>query len=165
MPGSGKSTLGQALAAALVRPLVDLDEIIEVSVGKTVKQIFAEDGEAAFRQYERESLETVLAQSAPYVLATGGGTPCFYDSAERMNAAGMSIFLDTPLEELLVRLHNSDEQRPLLAEHQQDAGALRARVEQLLDLRRPFYMKAHIHLRGDNLQLSHVLEKLAAPED
>jgi shikimate kinase len=73
MMGSGKSTVGQALAVRLARPFADSDALIEARTGQTVKQIFAERGEAAFRSEESEVLEEALSSPTPAVIAAAGG--------------------------------------------------------------------------------------------
>ena len=73
MMGSGKSTVGRLVAQRLDRPLVDTDAVIEATTGRTVRQIFAEDGEPAFRALETQVLRESLAAEVPCVLAAAGG--------------------------------------------------------------------------------------------
>jgi shikimate kinase len=73
MMGAGKSTVGRILAERLGRPLVDTDQRIEASTGRTVRQIFADEGEAAFRALETQVLRDSLVQSEPSVIAAAGG--------------------------------------------------------------------------------------------
>ena len=85
--GSGKSTLGKALASRCEVRFIDLDDYIEERSGKTIKKIFATEGEAAFRDLERRMLVEVSGFDNVLV-ACGGGTPCFGDNMELMNEHG-----------------------------------------------------------------------------
>ena len=73
MMGSGKSTVARIVAERLGRPLVDTDQLVETRAGRTIRSIFAEDGEQAFRSLETEALTSALADGVPAVIATGGG--------------------------------------------------------------------------------------------
>lgn len=88
---SGKSSVGQRLAEMLNCPYTDLDEVIEKAAGKDIPQIFADDGESAFRQLEHEQLQSVINQ--PGVLATGGGTPVREDNQEILMKSSAFIVL------------------------------------------------------------------------
>lgn len=142
--GSGKSFVGRQLASLLGSPFIDLDEVIEARAGKTISHLFAEDGEAVFRRLETEALRATAALPA-FVLATGGGAPCFHENMDWMNANGITVFLDPDLEVLLARLEAGRAHRPLL----QSAAALQQLVEERLAARRPVYEKARVHLRGE----------------
>ena len=77
MPGSGKTTLGKRLAREMLMPFVDLDKEIERREGKSDQQLFSESGEDYFRQVESKELIEWAASPKSFVMATGGGTPCF----------------------------------------------------------------------------------------
>ena len=83
--GAGKTTVGKALAKALGLPFYDLDWYIETRMRRTVKQIFDESGEEGFRRIEHNMLHEV-AEFENVVVSCGGGTPCFYDNIDYMNA-------------------------------------------------------------------------------
>lgn len=135
--GSGKSTVGQLLAARLKCAFVDLDERIERAEGRTISEIFAADGEPAFRAIETRELRKLLgeARAAPSaVVALGGGV--FAQAENRrllQDSGGLTVFLDCPLEELQRRCHGF-EHRPLA----RDPHAARA----LFEARLPFYRQA-----------------------
>jgi shikimate kinase len=97
MPGCGKSKVGRILAERLHLPFVDLDVVIAGAEGMEINRIFAERGEPWFRELEARWLRESSAVPA-FVMATGGGAPCFYGNMEYMNGAGISVFLDVPLE-------------------------------------------------------------------
>ena len=92
MPGSGKTTLGLQLAEALQLPFVDLDKEIEKHEGKSVPDIFSQQGEAHFRQVESKLLKEWSASGKTFIMATGGGAPCNHHGIEVINRSGLSIF-------------------------------------------------------------------------
>lgn len=132
--GSGKTTVGRRLAAALDMQFVDMDLYIEKKTGMTVKEIFAEYGELHFRALETETVKE-LAQSNHFVIATGGGTLMQPQNVEASIKAAVPSIISTyrwpPLQE---RLKN-DKRRPLL-----QTPDRRAVIERLLNERRPKYL-------------------------
>lgn len=137
--GSGKTYWGRRLGEAFDVPFYDLDATIVAHAGKTIPEIFAESGEEGFRRQERTRLLELLDQS-PCIVATGGGTPCFFDNMEQMNLRGRTVFLDLPLAELLSRLERGKHKRPLLAGLSTEE--LPVFIEKMLEKRLPFYEKA-----------------------
>ncbi len=134
MPGSGKSTIGRLLATSLGLPFYDLDDLVEQVAGESISSIFASRGEGHFRQLEKQVLRDFIRETdRDYILACGGGTPCFFDNAARMNKAGITIWLDVPLTVLQQRTAGSSK-RPLL----QQAGKL----TQLWQARQDCYRQA-----------------------
>lgn len=134
--GSGKTHWGKAVAAELGCPFVDLDAFIETNEGRTIAEIFAVSGETGFRVLEREYLLR-LAALPPAVVATGGGTPCFFDNMGWMKQHGRTIYLKTPPEVLFERLKGGRQRRPLLKD--MDDDALRAFIRERLAVREGFY--------------------------
>src|SRR5579859_2734142 len=96
LPGSGKTTMGKSLADALRLPFADLDVEIEKSEGLTVPQIFEKRGEDYFRAAESELLKKFTSSSGHFVMAAGGGAPCFNRNMTAMNQSGITVFLDVP---------------------------------------------------------------------
>jgi shikimate kinase len=92
MPGSGKSTFGKQLAQQLNFVFVDLDHVIEKETGKSISDIFQQEGEGKFRELESFYLEKCLDGVEGFILATGGGTPCFNDNMDLINKESVSIF-------------------------------------------------------------------------
>lgn len=113
MPGSGKSTLGKQLAHELMLLFVDLDQEIEHHEGKTVSEIFREKGEDYFRMVESQLLMEWAGSDRSFVMATGGGAPCFFGGMETINQSGLSIFLDVSVDDIVKRLEKKSD-RPLL---------------------------------------------------
>ena len=148
MPGSGKSTLGKALSSQLGLPFIDLDHLIEQSTGQTVSNIFESQGEEAFREIERKTLLNCLEENQKFVLSTGGGTPCFFNSSETLSANGLVIFVNTDLKEILKRLLGKEaEKRPLMAGW--DKNAFEKNLQDKYDKRLPYYNQAHLEIKGD----------------
>jgi len=139
--GSGKSYAGIRLAEYLGLPFTDLDAEIERTAGKTINDVFAKDGEVAFRALEAETLRAT-AQAPAGVVATGGGAPCFHEGMAWMNENGTTVFLDPPLQVLLKRLEEGRAHRPLL----QSGTALETFVVEKLTVRRPVYERAQIQI-------------------
>jgi len=141
MPGSGKSTLGKQLAETLLLPFVDLDNEIEQREHKSVQQIFAEHGEDHFRQVESQLLREWAGAEKSFVMATGGGAPCFLQGIEVINQTGLSVFLDLPVRELLRRVAR-DKNRPLL--QADELSDKEARLKTLHEGRLKYYQQAHV---------------------
>jgi shikimate kinase len=153
--GSGKSTMGRALASELNLTFIDLDTFLEERFFKTIPQIFAEEGEDAFRKKERKVLEEV-ASFDNVIVATGGGAPCFFDNMELMNESGYCIFLDVHISSLVNRLLHARIERPLIKGKSPEE--LREFIEELMKKRRPFYEKAHYVLTGSEILPEQIIE-------
>ena len=149
MPSSGKSTLGKRIADALQCRFVDTDKIIIREEGRSVAEIFAQSGEAYFREVERRVLRTIRPGGS-LVVSTGGGMPCFHDNMAYINATGVSVFLDVPVDLLVKRiLAHAHEDRPLNnANDPELATTLRNRYH----IRLPIYSQAHIIVSGETTE-------------
>jgi shikimate kinase len=146
--GSGKTTLGQKLAYNLKHKFIDLDAYIEEEEGRTISAIFEEDGEDYFRKLERLYLHRIIDEE-DVVIATGGGTPCFFDNMEQMNEYGRTIYINMHPKALIKRLKESDEMRPLIAGKSEKQ--MLDFIFQSLREREPFYTKAHKIVTGFDL--------------
>lgn len=147
--GAGKTTLGKAFAREMKVPFIDLDWYIEERFHKTIRELFAERGEASFRELERNMLHEV-GEFEDVVISTGGGTPCFFDNMEYMNAHGQTVFLDVDVEILFRRLRIAKQQRPILQGKNDDE--LRAFIVEALEKRAPFYSQARYRFDGGHLE-------------
>jgi len=161
--GCGKSTLGRLLADAMGYQFVDTDQLIEEKCGCSVAQIFAEKGENAFRQLEREMLEKLLKLQR-IVVATGGGMACCQQNIDKMNAAGTTVYLQASVENLANWLKPERKNRPLIA--QQSEEQLYQYIVQTLSQREKFYQQATFTIcvdqnyTTDNEMVSRIIELL-----
>ena len=130
LPGSGKSTFGKSLATALDLNHVDLDPVIEAKANKSIAAIFEAPGEAYFREIERNTLQRLLEEPHAKIISCGGGTPCFYDNMSRMNAAGLTVFLDIPVATIVKRVAKNHD-RPLLKNKNLEKTITQMRVERI----------------------------------
>lgn len=142
--GSGKSYWTKQLAKKYKTGGYDLDYLIEIREEKTIAEIFAEDGEDYFRKAESTVLKW-FDQKKTYVLATGGGAPCFFDNMAWMNKQGITIWLDEPLAVIAARLAPEKAHRPLIA-NLSDSEIVTF-LEKQRASRLPFYSAAQIHLQ------------------
>lgn len=138
---AGKTTLGKALARDLGLQFIDLDHYIENRYRCTVSQLFAERGEEAFRQIERNLLHEV-AEFEDVVISTGGGTPCFFDNMEYMNQQGLTVYLKATPEILRTHLRMGKQKRPLIA--QKNDEELDIFIRESLDKRESYYNQARL---------------------
>jgi shikimate kinase len=153
--GCGKSTIGHSLASALNLTFVDLDTYLEERFFRTIPQIFAEEGENAFRKKERKVLEEVVAFD-DVIVATGGGAPCFFDNMGLMNKAGFCVFLDVDVDSLVNRLVHAKTERPLIKGKSPEE--LHKFIEGMMQKRRPYYEQAHYILKGKDILPEQIIE-------
>lgn len=161
--GCGKSYWGMRLAAELQCPFLDLDVFISEKAGLSIPAIFDQLGESGFRQLEQEALHHV-SQNSPSVIATGGGTPCFFDNIDWMNQHGMSIYLQVSAHTLAHRLQDETASRPLLDGIQ--TIDFQNFIENKLSERATYYAQATAILedeqRDENRFLQHLLSLIPA---
>ncbi|MGI5930425.1 shikimate kinase [Pseudoflavonifractor sp.] len=131
MPGSGKSTVGKILSKMLCMPLVDTDALVEQTAGKTIPELFAQEGEAAFRDRETAAARQAAALDNT-VIATGGGIILRPENMEALAATGLIFFRDRDLEDIVGEDHMG---RPLVGK---DPDKLRILYTQRIDLYRKY---------------------------
>jgi shikimate kinase len=136
MPGAGKSVVGRELAGRLGVPFIDLDTEIERETGRTVAEIFGQDGEDAFRALEADALVQAGTQD-PAVVACGGGVVLEPANRITLRATGVAVYLDVPLEQLRSRVRPASD-RPLIREE--------GDIERLLEQREPLYREFAAHV-------------------
>jgi Shikimate kinase len=151
--GSGKSTAGKKLAATLGWSFIDLDRKIEEVAGKTIPEIFSQEGEDRFRSLETEVLRSLKSQVRT-IVSTGGGTPCHGVNMEFMLETGVTVYLKMSTGQLVGRLLGSTEDRPIL-KNVPDAK-LYDFIDEKLTVREKFYNKANIVVEGISLDISNL---------
>ena len=112
--GSGKTHWGKQISEKLQIPFFDLDEQIISHEEKSITEIFSENGEEYFRLLEKDLLHIISESHENFVMACGGGTPCYYNNIDFMNKSGTSIWINTPIDTLFQRLIKEKETRPLI---------------------------------------------------
>jgi shikimate kinase len=148
--GSGKSSVGRVLAGKLSCRFVDLDGEIESSAGSSINEIFARNGEAAFRIQESEQLEKILFQNKAAVIATGGGAVIAEQNRRLMRSHAVIVNLSVTPEQVLDRLAGCSN-RPLLA-----GEKVPERVKALMAEREHFYADADIQIDTDGKSVEDV---------
>lgn len=149
MPGCGKSFIGRQVADNLGLPFFDLDEAIVNSEGRQINEIFKTEGESCFRELESRLLRDITHKNRAFLMATGGGAPCFYDNMEFMNAQGASVFLNTPLERIASGLlEKGTQERPLLKDFTDET--LLKELREKFAVRERYYRKAKLIVDLDN---------------
>lgn len=144
MMGSGKSSVGRRLAARLGLPFVDADTEIETAAHMTIPEIFAQRGEAEFREGERRVISRVLTTRAPLVLATGGGAFMNAETRARVKELGISVWLKAEPDVLMRRVRKRSN-RPLLQTADPEATLRRMLAE-----REPVYALADITIQSSD---------------
>jgi shikimate kinase / 3-dehydroquinate synthase len=153
LSGSGKTTVGRLLATRLQLPFVDTDALIERRAGKTISEIFASDGEPAFREMESTVLRDVA--STPAVVSTGGGLPIDPGNRDLMRQTGAGFWLDATTEALEQRLEGEASKRPLLN------GTLSETIDQLREARRSSYADAGARIDTSGRSPAQVVDLVA----
>ena len=156
---AGKSTLGKMVARHLNWTFIDLDDEIEREEGKGISALFTDSGEAHFRTLERNILEKVVGSlNGPTLLSCGGGTPCYSDTMEWMNAKGITLYLKTPTPILIGRLRKMRAARPMLSKYTDEE--LPEFIHSLLAQREPYYNQAHIVLDDPKVDKYAILQAI-----
>lgn len=148
MMGTGKTYWCKKLAKKLKLGGYDLDFLIESNEERSIAEIFAESGETYFRRTESKMLHWFREKKA-FVLATGGGTPCYHENIQWMNEQGITIWIDEPVDTLLQRLRPEKEHRPLIKALSDEE--LKQFLTEKLVQRYPFYHQATYHLKGNSI--------------
>lgn len=144
MPGSGKSRMAKFISSVTDLSYKDLDDEIERTEGKSIKEIFKNHGETYFRNKETEILKNIIEKDKNLIIATGGGTPCFNHNIDLINKSGLSIFLNTSLDVIVERISRK-KKRPLFKNKDVEET-----VKKMFQERIKFYSKSRHHVTKNN---------------
>ena len=167
--GCGKSSVGRRLSELLCCPFMDLDEEIKAKTGRSIPEIFAEDGEDAFRKMELETLYDIVPMpvysrgplpadesSQDIILALGGGTVMTRECAEIVHKGTRCIYLKTSVETLVCHLEGETENRPML-----QGESLRERISELMARRSGTYERtAHVIIDTDGRSIDEIAAEI-----
>ncbi len=152
--GTGKSSVGKALAKKTGRTLVDVDQRIEEREKRRIADIFEKDGEAVFRRMEKDAIREAV-KGTGLIITTGGGAVLDAENLSALKANGFLVALEASPETIFQRVKDS-RHRPLL--HSNDVPG---EIRRLLEARRPYYEKADLKFVTDGKSASQVAEEIA----
>ena len=159
---SGKSSVGKKVAEMLSVPFVDLDILISEKEKLSIQDIFKNKGEIYFRKKEIEYLNDFLIEKDNFILAVGGGTPCYGDNMDLINNNSKSIYLKSSIQSIYNKLTNkkNKHKRPLISEiNNKD---LKEFIAKHLFERSPFYEQAHYTVITDNKSKKEIAQEISS---
>jgi len=156
--GSGKTHWGRLLSQKLSIPFFDMDEQVVSHEGKSIVEIFAENGEEHFRLLEKDILHIITESHESFVMACGGGSPCYFKNIDYMNNSGTTVWINTPTEVLFQRLIKEKDHRPLIKDFTDEQ--LRAYINRKFADRKIYYDQAEITIDEEPLQIEKLVEKI-----
>jgi len=157
--GCGKTHWGKELSAQLKVPFFDLDQKIEEKEEKSINEVFEEKGEEYFRLLEKEVLHMLVESHDTFVMACGGGTPCFYNNIDYMNQKGTTVWINCSTNCLVQRLKHEKVKRPLIKDLDDDQ--LHTFIMKKIGDRRIFYQQAKIILTEDEISVEDIIDRVS----
>jgi shikimate kinase len=156
--GSGKTHWGQLLSHKLSIPFFDMDEQVVSHEGKSIVEIFAEKGEEHFRLLEKDVLHIITESHDNFVMACGGGLPCYFNNIDYMNQSGTTVWINTPVDTIFQRLIREKENRPLIKGLTDEQ--LKSYISKKFADRRIYYEQADVMMDEEPVQLEKLVEKI-----
>jgi len=156
--GCGKTHLGRELSERLQLPFFDLDEKLVEKEEKPINEIFEQEGEEYFRLLEKDVLYLLTESHDSFVMACGGGTPCFYNNIDYMKSKGVTVWINCSIECLYKRLESNKSSRPLVKDLSNDQ--LRSYIIKKFADRKIFYQQAALILSEDESDVDSLLKNL-----
>lgn len=159
--GAGKSTIGPILANTIGWDSCDLDALIELKVGKKVRQIFEEDGEKYFRKIENETLQLV-SQKSNLVVSLGGGTMAYDKNLEILKRTGITVYLKASSDSFYRRLRHKRDRPQLLINEKEDFSKdeLVQRINELVNKRSKYYEQADVIIETDKSTIGRTVDQI-----
>lgn len=158
--GCGKSTTGRRVARRLGVAYADTDAMVEEREGASVNDIFHYEGEEYFRNAEREVLRAIIEREDDVIVSTGGGLPTWGDNMERMNAEGMTVWIDRSAEQTAKRLSPYGRQKRPKLRGLSDEELVEFMQRNMAE-RREFYSQAQHHIEVDALSDYELSDRVA----
>ena len=156
--GAGKTYWGRLLSEKLGIRFFDLDEQVTEHAGKSIPEIFATEGEEQFRLQEKEVLHIITESHDSFVMACGGGSPCYFNNIDYMNQAGTTVWINTASDILFQRLMAEKEKRPLIRDLSNDQ--LKAFIHKKFADRKIYYEQADVKVDEELVQLDKLIETI-----
>lgn len=156
--GCGKTYWGKKLSQKLGVPFFDLDEKIEEQAGRPITELFAKEGEEYFRFLEKDVLHILTESHDTFVMACGGGTPCFYNNIDYLKKNGTVVWINCSTECLYNRLTKEKDKRPLVASIPDNQ--LKSYIIKKYSSRKIFYQQANVILPEENLTVDVLLKRI-----
>ena len=154
--GAGKTSVGQAYARQYGLPIIDTDQRIEEAAGMAIADIFAAQGEDAFRKLETGVLNQLLAQTDHAIISVGGGLPLREENRALLKQLGCVVYLDVSPETVMERIGGDVSDRPML-----QSEDVEGRIRELLSFRRPVYVKAsHMVVDVNGRKVDEIVEEI-----
>ncbi|MFL5811242.1 MAG: shikimate kinase [Flavisolibacter sp.] len=156
--GCGKTHWGKLLSAKLNMPFFDLDEKIAEHEGRSIADIFKKEGEEYFRLLEKDVLHILTESHDSFVMATGGGTPCFYNNIDYLKKQGTVVWINCSTECLYQRLVKEKAIRPLISNIADDE--LKSYIVKKYSGRKIYYQQANVILPEEIISLENMVNKI-----
>jgi len=156
--GCGKSHWGRLLSKKLNVPFFDLDDKIAEHRGKSIPEIFATEGEEQFRLLEKDVLHLLSESHENFVMATGGGTPCFFNNIDYLKRQGTVVWINCSTDCLYQRLIKEKDQRPLIAGIPDKE--LKSYIIKKYSSRKIFYQQATVILPEEVITIEDLVNKI-----
>ncbi len=156
--GAGKTYWGRLLSEKLGIRFFDLDEQVTEHAGKSIPEIFATEGEEQFRLQEKEVLHIITESHNSFVMACGGGSPCYFNNIDYMNQAGTTVWINTAGTILFQRLMAEKEKRPLIRDLSDDQ--LKAFIHKKFADRKIYYEQADVKVDEELVELDKLIETI-----
>lgn len=155
--GAGKTHWGKQVANRMGLPFYDLDELVVAQEGKSIADIFTDNGEEYFRMCEKQMLEELVEKEDSMIISCGGGTPCFFNNIDFMKRYGIVVWLNTHVEVILQRLLKERMHRPLLKDIKDED--LRNHIIRKLNERRMYYEQADVIIdKEDSISMNDFIQ-------
>ncbi len=156
--GCGKTHWGKLLSEKLGVPFFDLDEKVVEQEGKMINEIFNNEGEEYFRMLEKDVLHRLTESHETFVMACGGGTPCYFNTIDYLKKHGTVVWINCSTDCLYQRLIEEKDQRPLISMIANDE--LKSYIIKKYSSRKIFYQQANVILPEEHVTLENMLNKI-----